>query len=128
MPGLVAVIDDNVDNMKLFRAVLARHGHIVIEFATGVGVAEALATADAQPDLILLDIQLPDQDGFEVLSELRKRSATSLRVVALTAYASADDRDRVFAAGFDGYLTKPIDITRFPALVDRAIAGERVSE
>jgi two-component system cell cycle response regulator DivK len=128
MPGLVAVVDDNVDNMKLFRAVLARHGHVVVAFDTGVGLARVIAEADAKPDLVLLDIQLPDLDGFEVLAELRAVCDPSLRVVALTAYASSADRARALAAGFDGYLTKPINIVRFPALVERAIAGETVTE
>jgi two-component system cell cycle response regulator DivK len=128
MPGLVAVVDDNVDNMKLFRAVLSRQGHVVLAFDTGVGLARAIAEADTKPDLVLLDIQLPDLDGFEVLAQLRAACDPSLRVVALTAYASAADRARALAAGFDGYLTKPINIVRFPALVERAIAGETVTE
>lgn len=128
MPGVVAVVDDNVDNMKLFRAVLARQGHVVVAFDTGVGLARAIAEADTKPDLVLLDIQLPDLDGFEVLAQLRAACDPSLRVVALTAYASPSDRARALTAGFDGYLTKPINIVRFPALVERAIAGETVTE
>ena len=122
------VVDDNRDNRKLFRAVLSRQGHVVWEFETGVGLAEAIAAAEAQPDLVLLDIQLPDLDGFEVLALLRRHCPPTLRVVALTAFAAAADRSRALAAGFDGYITKPIDITRFPALVRGAIAGESITE
>jgi len=120
----IVVVEDNPDNMKLFRAVLRRSGHEVREFATGVGLAATLA--GAKPDLVLLDIQLPDLDGYEVLGELRAAFGPELRVVALTAHSLASDRDRVELAGFDGFITKPIDVTEFPHQVARAVAGERI--
>jgi two-component system cell cycle response regulator DivK len=120
----IVVVEDNPDNMKLFRAVLRRGGHGVKEFVTGVGLADALA--ESRPDLVLLDIQLPDLDGYQVLEELRAKWGADLRVVALTAHALGSDRERAREAGFDGFITKPIDVTEFPHQVARAVAGERV--
>jgi hypothetical protein len=122
----IAVVEDNPDSMKLFRAVLKRAGHAVLEYATGVRLAAHLAEAPL-PDLVLLDIQLPDSDGFQVLTELRG-AWPRLRVIALTANATAHDRIRVREAGFDGLITKPIDVLRFPTQVDKAVAGERLDE
>jgi CheY-like chemotaxis protein len=118
----IVVVEDNPDSMKLFRAVLKRGGHQVREVTTGVGVADLVAEGGALPDLVLLDIQLPDRDGFAVLGELRDRWP-GLRVVALTANAMDADRIRVQEAGFDGLITKPIDVLRFPSQVQQAVAG-----
>ena len=123
----IVVVEDNPDSMKLFRAVLRRGGHQVREFSSGVGLADALAPTGSLPDLVLLDIQLPDRDGFAVLTELRGRWS-DLRVVALTANAMDADRIRVRAAGFDGLITKPIDVARFLSQVEQAVAGERLDE
>ncbi len=65
----VVIVEDNPDNMKLFRAVLSRAGHRLIEFTSGVGLADSLA--GVEPDVVLLDIQLPDRDGLAVLGDLR---------------------------------------------------------
>ncbi len=120
----IAVVEDNPDSMKLFRAVLKRGGHSVREFTTGVGLADSLAPNGSIPDLVLLDIQLPDLDGFSVLAELRARWP-DLPVVALTAHAMSTDRIQVREAGFDGCITKPIDVATFLSQVERAVAGER---
>ena len=93
-------------------------GHRVAEFPTGVGLA-AVVAADP-PDLILLDLELPDLDGFGVLAELR-RLPRPVRVVALTAHATADDRLLAERAGFDGFITKPIDIAVFPDQVSHIL-------
>jgi len=68
----------------------------------------------ARPDLVLMDIQLPGKDGFELVLEIRRSLHGATRVVALTAHAMAGDRERAIEAGFDGYIAKPIDIRRFP--------------
>lgn len=117
----IVVIEDNPDNMKLFRAVLRRSGHEVLEFATGVGVVEALRGID--PDLVLLDIQLPDRDGFQIAADLRADRGPGLRIVALTANVQPEDRHRALAGDFDGFIPKPIEVTRFPEQVARAVAG-----
>lgn len=123
----IVVVEDNPDSMKLFRAVLKRGGHQVREVTSGIGVADLVALGGTLPDLVLLDIQLPDRDGFAVLGELRERWP-DLRVVALTANAMDTDRVRVREAGFDGLITKPIDVLRFPGQVEQAVAGERLDE
>jgi two-component system, cell cycle response regulator DivK len=117
----IVVVEDNPDNMKLFRALLVRHGHEVTGLATGEGLTEAVR--GATPALVLLDIQLPERDGYELLADLRTTFGRDLRVVALTAHAAEADRARALDAGFDGYITKPIDVAGFPALIAQAIDG-----
>jgi two-component system, cell cycle response regulator DivK len=105
----ILVVEDNEKNMKLFRDVLTAKGYQTLEATTGES-AVALATEHA-PDLVLMDIQLPDIDGIEALARLRADQRTaSLPIVALTAQAMHGDRERFLAAGFDGYISKPVDI------------------
>jgi len=102
----IAVVEDNPDNRLLLQAMLDGLYELV-EYETGT---DAVAGLTRDPvDLVLLDISLPGMDGLEVLRHLREDAATSkLRVIALTAHAMTGDRERFLAAGFDGYLTKPI--------------------
>lgn len=102
----IAVVEDNPDNRLLVRAILEDEFEI-IEFETG---GEALTGLRAdRPDLVLLDISLPEMDGTEVLRALRADAALrDVPVIALTAHAMAGDRERFLAEGFDDYLTKPI--------------------
>lgn len=115
----ILIVEDNPDNMKLFRALLTLKGHQVTALASGDGLLESLA--ESTPDLILMDIQLPGRDGFELLSEIRGSRFARLPVVALTAHAMSGDREKARDAGFDEYITKPIDIATFPDLVARAL-------
>ena len=124
--AIILIVEDSPDNMKLFRTLLAMKGHRIVELPSGVGLAEALA--GSEPALVLMDIQLPGKDGYALLGEIRARGAPGPRVVALTAHAMSGDRERALQAGFDGYITKPIDIRRFPEQVSRALAGEIVSD
>ena len=105
----ILVVEDNEKNMKLFRDVLLASGYRTLEARTA-GQAVELAAAHS-PDLVLMDIQLPDFGGVEALVRLRadERSA-SVPVVALTAQAMEGDRERFLAAGFDGYLSKPVNV------------------
>jgi two-component system cell cycle response regulator DivK len=108
------LVEDNEKNMKLFRDVLRAAGYETLEATTG-GRGVELAIAH-EPDLVLMDVQLPDLDGVEALGRLRADERTaSLPVLALTAQAMLGDRERFLAAGFDGYVSKPVDIV---ALVD----------
>ena len=109
---LILIVEDNDKNLKLARDILQFQGFRTLEAGTATdGIALA---AEHRPDLILMDIQLPDMDGVTALGRLRGSAATtSIPVVALTAFAMATDRERLLAAGFDGYLAKPIDIHRF---------------
>lgn len=123
MPKIL-VVEDSPDNMKLFRTLLTLKGHEVTGLSGGEGLLEAIERAT--PELVLMDIQLPGKDGFALLQEIRQSPFSALRVVALTAHAMTGDRERALAAGFDGYITKPIDIRAFPTQVSRALTGERL--
>jgi two-component system, cell cycle response regulator DivK len=122
----ILVVEDSPDNMKLFRTLLTLKGHEVTELPGGEGLLETIARTE--PELVLMDIQLPGKDGFALLAEIRESPHAALRVLALTAHAMSGDRERALYAGFDGYITKPIDIRVFPELVKRALAGEAVSQ
>jgi CheY-like chemotaxis protein len=117
--AIIVIVEDQPDNLKLITALLTLTGHQVIGLPNGDRVAEVLRTARPAPALVLLDIQLPGRDGFAVLQELQALPERSWKVVALTAHAMPEDRARAMAAGFDGYITKPIDVRTFPAEVAR---------
>jgi two-component system cell cycle response regulator DivK len=119
VPGeRVLVVEDNEKNMKLFRDVLQATGYRTLEATTG-GRAVELAT-ERVPDLVLMDVQLPDIDGVEALSRLRADERTSsIPVLALTAQAMHGDRERFLGAGFDGYLSKPVDVVELVGAVRR---------
>jgi two-component system cell cycle response regulator DivK len=121
-PGVrVLVVEDNEKNMKLFRDVLLAAGYRTLEATTG-GEAVAVA-AEHSPDLVLMDIQLPDIDGVEALARLRADGRTaSVPVLALTAQAMDGDRERFLAAGFDDYLSKPVNVADLVAAVRRYAA------
>jgi two-component system cell cycle response regulator DivK len=107
--------------MKLFRTLLTLRGHEVVGLSGGDGLLETIERE--QPALALMDIQLPGKDGFTLLGEIRGSPHAALRVFALTAHAMSGDRERALEAGFDGYITKPIDIRSFPEQIHRALAG-----
>jgi two-component system cell cycle response regulator DivK len=121
----ILIVEDSPDNMKLFRTLLTLKGHEVTGLPGGEGLLDTIARSE--PELILMDIQLPGKDGYALLAEVRGSAHADLRVLALTAHAMSGDRERALQAGFDGYITKPIDIRSFPDLVKRALAGETVS-
>jgi len=107
--GLVLVVEDNEKNMKLFRDVLQASGFATLEAASAEEGIE-LAVAN-QPGLVLMDVQLPGIDGVEALARLRADERTAaIPVLALTAQAMRGDRERFIEAGFDGYLSKPVDV------------------
>lgn len=119
----ILIVEDQPDTLKLLTALLTLKGHQVVGLPNGDRVAEVLRTARPAPALILLDIQLPGRDGFAVLEELKGLAERSWKVVALTAHAMPEDRARADAAGFDGYITKPIDVRTFPAEVARYLGA-----
>jgi len=119
----ILIVEDSPDNMKLFRTILALKGHEVTGLSGGDGLLDAIEKGS--PDLVLMDIQLPGKDGFALLQEIRKSPVARVRVVALTAHAMTGDRERALDAGFDGYITKPIDIRNFPEQVQKALRGEQ---
>ena len=113
---LVLIVDDNEKNLKLARDVLRAAGLHTLEAARG-DEAIVLAT-DHRPDVVLLDLRLPDMNGEDVARELRRGAETArIPVVALSASRYAWSSDQLLAAGFDGYLQKPIDVRAFPGQV-----------
>ena len=115
----IIVVEDQPDNLKLLTTLLTMKGHQIVGLANGDRLAEVVRTQQPSPDLVLLDIQLPGRDGYALLEELKQLPERSWKVVALTAHALPEDRARAIAAGFDGYITKPIDVRTFPAEVAR---------
>ena len=114
--ALILIVEDNEKNMKLARDVLQFNGFRTLEAVTA---EQGLALASEHcPDLILMDIQLPGMDGVTALRRLRDDPATAeIKIVALTAFAMKDDRERFVGAGLDGYLSKPISIRELPAQI-----------
>ena len=105
----ILVVEDNEKNMKLFRDVLQASGYETVEATTGEAAIELARSSG--PALVLMDVQLPGMDGLEALSHLRDDERTaSIPVLALTAQAMRGDRERFLEAGFDGYLSKPVDV------------------
>ena len=119
---LILIVEDNEKNRKLVRDVLQWKGYRTIEAETAeIGLALA---REASPVLILMDIQLPGMNGIDALEELRADAATrSIPVVAVTASAMMQDRQRILAAGFDAYQSKPIDVRGFLELVSTLLAA-----
>jgi two-component system, cell cycle response regulator DivK len=113
----VLLVEDNEKNMKLLRDVLRATGYRTLEASTA-GRALEMAT-EFGPALVLMDVRLPDMDGIEALRRLRLDDRTaSIPVLAVTAEAMKEDRERLTAAGFDGYLPKPVEIDELLALVE----------
>jgi two-component system, cell cycle response regulator DivK len=120
----VLVVEDNEKNMKLFRDVLTATGFETLEATTGERAVEL--AAEHAPDVVLMDIQLPDIDGVEALSRLRADArTTAIPVLALTAQAMHGDRERFLVAGFDGYLSKPVNVVELVGTVRWHCDGRR---
>jgi len=127
----ILIIEDNEQNLYMVTFLLTARGHRVTGARTG---HEGLALAEQQVfDIILLDIQLPEMDGYTVAHALRQMpSCARLPIVAVTSYALADDRDKALQAGCTSYITKPLDVKSFcqdiEALVEQHASVGRVSE
>jgi CheY-like chemotaxis protein len=121
---LILIVEDNEKNRKLARDVLAHRGYRVAEAETGEdGVRLA---GELRPDLVLMDIQLPGMSGIEALRQLRVDPATrDIPVMAVTASAMTHDRQKIMAAGFDGYQSKPISVRPFVDAVGELLARRR---
>jgi two-component system cell cycle response regulator DivK len=125
MSDLILIVEDNEKNMKLARDLLQYHGFAIAE-ATNAEDGIVLAR-DRQPKLVLMDIQLPGMDGVTALARLRSDATTRhIPVVAMTASVMKEDRERFDSAGFDGFITKPIDVRAFPQQVRDHVARGRV--
>ena len=112
-PSRVLVVEDNPLNLKLVRDVLRHAGFDVVEARSGEdGIARAL---ECRPDIILMDLQLPGIDGTEAMRTIRASPMrSSVPIIAVTAFAMSEDRERALSNGFDGYLSKPISVPDLP--------------
>jgi two-component system, cell cycle response regulator DivK len=121
MPRRILVVEDNPLNLKLVRDVLEVAGYDVIEAKSG---EEGLRMAQENPpDLVLMDLQLPGIDGTETLRRLRNGTlGADVPVVAVTALAMAEDKERAASAGFDGYVEKPISVRALPGQIEAFLA------
>jgi CheY-like chemotaxis protein len=119
----ILIVDDKATSRELLRTVLEKQGYAVIEAGDG---EEALQKTRADnPDLILLDLQMPIRNGYEVLGELRSDPRyAALPIIALTASAMQGDREKALAAGFTGYLTKPVSLAHLRNEIQRVLAPE----
>ena len=121
MPEKILVVEDNEQNRILMRQILTYHGYDVLEAADGLTGLE-MARAHT-PALILLDIQMPVMNGFAVIRELRNNpELRKIKAIAVTSFAMKGDREKALQAGFDEYVTKPIDTRKFPELVKQVLS------
>jgi two-component system, cell cycle response regulator DivK len=123
----VLIVEDNEKSMKLFRDVLQLEGYRTLEAETGM---DGLRLArENQPELVLMDIQLPDITGITALAQLRADSLTArIPVVAVSASAMPDEQQSILAAGFDDYITKPIKVRPFLDTVERFIGKPQAAQ
>jgi len=126
MPHNILIVEDNDNNRSLFRDILMFHGYdvsVATDGREGVALAREL-----MPDLILMDIQMPGMDGLTAGGILKGDPATSaLKIIALTSFAMRGDQEKFLAAGFDGYLSKPINTRELPGLVKQWLDGREQS-
>jgi CheY-like chemotaxis protein len=125
-PSRVLLVEDNPLNLKLVRDVLLHAGFDVVEARSGEdGIVRAL---EDRPDLILMDLQLPGIDGTEAMRTIKGTPmGSSIPIVALTAFAMLEDRERALSNGFDGYLSKPISIGDLPRQISEFLP-ERLAD
>lgn len=118
----VLIIEDNEQNMYLFSFLLEQNGHRVVQAENGhKGMALA---KEEKPDFILLDIQLPDMNGYEIAQKLRKNPETEdIPIIAVTSYAMVGDREKTIESGCTGYIEKPINPDTFLSEINRFIAN-----
>jgi two-component system cell cycle response regulator DivK len=120
----ILIVEDNAKNMKLARDLLQAKGYTTLEATTGnEGVALALAH---RPDLVLMDIQLPDINGIEAFGRIRADARTAdVPVIAFTASVTPTDRNRITQAGFNGFVSKPIELKEFLATIKKMLEGAK---
>ncbi len=121
MPKKILIVEDNILNMKLFNDVLMANGYETQQSATGLDAYELCCTF--APDLVILDIQLPEISGFDIIKTIRGNPQfKNLPVIAITAFAMHGDEERILGAGCTAYLSKPISVGRFLEYIERYMA------
>jgi two-component system, cell cycle response regulator DivK len=125
--SMILIVEDNEKNMKLVRDILQHKGYSTLEAVTG-GEGVRLAV-DKRPDLVLMDIQLPDIDGIEALRRIRAEPALdAVPVLAVSASVMPDEQHKIVTSGFDAFITKPINLKQFVDTVQRFLAEGRKRE
>lgn len=125
MKKRILIVEDNDLNLKLFRDLLTAHGYETIE--TKEGLEAITLTRAERPDLILMDIQLPEISGLDVTRRLKAEEAIkSIPIIAVTAFAMKDDEEKILAAGCQAYISKPISIVPFLNTVRRFLGEEEL--
>jgi CheY-like chemotaxis protein len=116
MAKKILIVEDNEINRILLRDILQYHGYEIIEATNG---EEAIKMADThQPNLIFMDIQMPVMNGYDAIKGLKSNDKTRhIKIIAITSFAMAGDKDKSLAAGADHYITKPIDTVQLPKMV-----------
>ena len=121
MEKVILIIEDDAKNLKLFRDLLQVSGYTTLEATDGKQGVEL--AREKKPDLILMDIQMPVMDGLEATKLLKNNDVTKdIPIVALTAYAMQGDEEKMREAGFDGYISKPIDVKGFLKKISEVIS------
>jgi len=120
MSKTILIVEDNENNMMLVRDVLQMKGYTVLEATTGTeGVR---LTLESKPDLVLIDIQLPDIDGITVFAQIRANEATKgIPLLAVSASVMPDEKQKIISSGFDAYITKPLNMKSFVETVEKFI-------
>ena len=122
MTKKVLIVEDNELNMKLFHDLLEAHGHETVQTRDGYEALELARTH--KPDLILMDIQLPEVSGLDVTRWLKDEEALAdIPVIAVTAFAMKGDEQKILEGGCEGYISKPISVNEFMEVIQRYIGG-----
>jgi two-component system cell cycle response regulator DivK len=121
MPKKILIVEDNLLNLKLFDAFLVQHGYCVIHSTDGLDVFDIVR--EQRPDLILMDIQLPQISGTEIARQLKAESElSSVPIIAVTACAMRGDEERIRSSGCDEFLSKPVQLNDLKAMVSRFLS------
>jgi len=126
MKKKILIVEDNDLNLKLFRDLLSAHGYEIFE--TKDGLEAIMITRNQRPDLILMDIQLPEISGLDITRRLKAdESIRNIPIIAVTAFAMKDDEEKILAAGCEAYISKPISIVPFLKTVRKFLGEEEVA-
>jgi two-component system cell cycle response regulator DivK len=125
MKKRILIVEDNDLNLKLFRDLLSAHGYETLE--TKDGLEAIMLTRQEHPDLILMDIQLPEISGLDVTRRLKAdETIANIPIIAVTAFAMKDDEEKILSAGCEAYISKPISIMHFLNTIRRFLGEEEV--
>lgn len=124
MPKTILIVEDNELNMKLFHDLLEAHGYATLQTPDGLSALEI--AREHRPDLILMDIQLPEVSGLEVTKWLKEdEELRSIPVIAVTAFAMKGDEEKIIEGGCEAYISKPISVNSFLETIDSFVSGSR---